>query len=189
MDIFIQFSLTFVLERSVENESAWVQIMASRLTGAIPLKLINVDKHDDVIKWKHFPRYWSFVRGIHRSPVNSPHKGQWRVALMVSLVCARINGRVNNREAGDLRRHHAHCDVTVVKMFDTIWHNYTIAFEHPRLATGKTITDESAWSVQMTWRQAICNEQDRKWMHVIQTSQLLTPCRLVMPYGVVDEPT
>ena len=31
--------------------------------------------HDDVIKWKHFPRYWSFVRGIHRSPVKSPHKG------------------------------------------------------------------------------------------------------------------
>ena len=36
--------------------------------------------HDDVIKWKHFPRYWPFVRGIHRSPVNSPHKGQWRRA-------------------------------------------------------------------------------------------------------------
>ena len=33
-------------------------------------------EHDDVIKWKHFPRYWPFVRGIHRSPVNSPHKGQ-----------------------------------------------------------------------------------------------------------------
>ena len=32
--------------------------------------------YDDVIKWKHFPRYWSFVQGIHRSPVNSPHKGQ-----------------------------------------------------------------------------------------------------------------
>ena len=32
------------------------------------------DIHDDVIKWKHFPRYWPFVRGIHRSPVNSPHK-------------------------------------------------------------------------------------------------------------------
>ena len=25
--------------------------------------------HDDVIKWKYFPRYWPFVRGIHRSPV------------------------------------------------------------------------------------------------------------------------
>ena len=23
-------------------------------------------QHDDVIKWKHFPRNWSFVRGIHR---------------------------------------------------------------------------------------------------------------------------
>ena len=70
--------------------------------------------HDDVIKWKHFPRYWPFVRGIHRSPVNSPHKGQWRGALMPSLICARINGWVNNREAGDLRRHQAHCDVIVM---------------------------------------------------------------------------
>ena len=41
--------------------------------------------YDDVIKWKHFPRYWPFVRGIHRSPVNSPHKGQWRGALMFFL--------------------------------------------------------------------------------------------------------
>ena len=51
--------------------------------------------HDDVIKWKHFPRYRPFVRGIHRSPVNSPHKGQWRGALMFSLIGARINGWVN----------------------------------------------------------------------------------------------
>ena len=57
--------------------------------------------HNDVIKWKHFPRYWPFVRGIHRSPVNSPHKGQWRGALMFSLICDWINGWVNNREAGD----------------------------------------------------------------------------------------
>ena len=69
--------------------------------------------HDDVIKWKHFPRYWPFVRGIHRSPVNSPHKGQWRVALVFSLICTWINGWVNNREAGDLRRHRAHYDVIV----------------------------------------------------------------------------
>ena len=46
--------------------------------------------HDDVIEWKHFPRYWPFVRGIHRSPVNSPHKGQWRGALMFSLICVWI---------------------------------------------------------------------------------------------------
>ena len=26
--------------------------------------------HDDVIKWKHFPRYWPFVWGIHRLPAS-----------------------------------------------------------------------------------------------------------------------
>ena len=70
--------------------------------------------HDDVIKWKHFPHYWPFVWGIHRSSVNSPHKGQWRRALMFSLICVGINGWVNNREAGDLRCHHAHYDITVM---------------------------------------------------------------------------
>ena len=57
--------------------------------------------HDDVIKWKHFPRYWPFVRGIRRSPVNSPHKGQWRRALMFSLICAWMECWVNTREAGN----------------------------------------------------------------------------------------
>ena len=40
----------------------------------ITQRRINCGCHDDVITWKHFPRYWSFVRGIHRSPVNSPQK-------------------------------------------------------------------------------------------------------------------
>ena len=66
-------------------------------------------EHDDVIKCKHFPRYLPFVRGIHRS-----HKGQWRGALMLSLICAWINVWVNNRETGDLRRHRAHYDVIVM---------------------------------------------------------------------------
>ena len=70
--------------------------------------------HDDVIKWNHFPRYWPFVRGIHQSPVNSPHKGQWSGALMFALIWTRINGWVNNGEAGDWRRHRAHYDVTVM---------------------------------------------------------------------------
>ena len=43
-----------------------------------------------------------------------PHNGQWRGALMFSLICARINGWVNNREAGDLRRHRVHYDVIVM---------------------------------------------------------------------------
>ena len=77
-------------------------------------KQTTSQNHDDVIKWKYFPRYWPFVRGIHRSPVNSPHKGQWRRALMLSFICARINDWVNNGEAGDLRRHRAHYDVIVM---------------------------------------------------------------------------
>ena len=70
--------------------------------------------HDDVIKWKHFPPYRPFVQGIHRSPVNSPHKGQCRGALMFSLICACINGWESNREAGDLWRHRTYYDVTVM---------------------------------------------------------------------------
>ena len=62
----------------------------------------TISNHDDVIKWKHFPLYWPFVRGIHRSPVNSPHKGQWRGAFVFSLICAWTNGWVNNRGAGGL---------------------------------------------------------------------------------------
>ena len=53
---------------------------------------LNELTHDDVNKWKHFPRYWPFVRGIHRSPVNSPHKGRWRGALVFSLICAWMDG-------------------------------------------------------------------------------------------------
>ena len=59
--------------------------------------------HDDVIKWKHFPRYWPFVRGIHQWPMNSPHKGQWRGALIFSWICVWINGWENIREAGDTK--------------------------------------------------------------------------------------
>ena len=79
--------------------------------------------HDDVIKWKHFPRYWPFVRGIHRLPVNSPHKGQWRGALMFSLIYAWIKCWINNREAGDLRRHRAHHDVIVMHQWYDITHS------------------------------------------------------------------
>ena len=79
------------------------------------------DTHDDVIKWKHFPRNWPFVREIHRSPVNFPHKGQWRGALMFSFIYAWINDWVNNREAGDLRRQHGHYDVIIMKSLISWW--------------------------------------------------------------------
>ena len=86
------------------------------VTACIGPKGITSLPHDDVIKWKHFPRNWPFVRGIHWSPVNSSHKGQWRRALMFSLICVWINDWVNNRETGDLRRYRAHYDVIVMPM-------------------------------------------------------------------------
>ena len=92
---------TLVLRLSCTNRSKWFHWFGPIF-------------HDDVIKGKHFPRYWTFVRGIHRSPVNSPRKGHWRVALMLSFICAWINCWVNNREAGDLRHHRSHYDVVVM---------------------------------------------------------------------------
>ena len=47
----------------------------------------------------------------------SPHRGQWRGALMFSLICAWTNDWANNRDAGDLRRNCAHYDVTVMFLF------------------------------------------------------------------------
>ena len=56
------------------------------------------------------------------SPVSGEfpaHKGQWRGALVFSLICAWINGWENNGEAGDLRRYRAHHDVIVMDMVST----------------------------------------------------------------------
>ena len=100
-----------------------------------------------------FPRYRPSVRGIHRSPVISPRKDLWRGALMF-IWSAWLNGWVNNREAGDLRRHRAHYDVTVMHNFHTVvvlgmrlygciatcpakmrYQNYSTEFPHLYLAT------------------------------------------------------
>ena len=85
-------------------------------------------EHDDVIKWNRFPRYWPFVRGIQRSPVDSPHKGQWRGALMFSLIRAWTNDWTNNRSDGDLKRNRAHYNVIVMEIICITW-----TFISPRL--------------------------------------------------------
>ena len=102
------------------NFSNWQQgvlnwLVACHMTEPACLLMNRVQWfHDDVIKWKHFPRYWPSLGGTHRSPVDSPHKGQWRGALMFYLICTWTNSWVNNRDAGDLRRHGDHYGVTVM---------------------------------------------------------------------------
>ena len=91
------------------------------MSGAVVVEDTPSWTHDNVIKWKHFPRYWSFVRGIHRSPVNSPHKGQWRGALLFSFEL-RLNKRLSKQSLGwrfetpscSLRRH---CNASLTKSF------------------------------------------------------------------------
>ena len=138
--------------------------------------------------WRHevktFPRYCSFVWKIHRPPVNSPHKGQWREALICSLIFAWTNGWVNNRDAGDLRRNRAHYDVTVMldhyhsELFSsgtfTEFHNIN-ALRHPAIIwicatqisiglTGKKISE--MWT---SWLQIIIvlnsKLMAKKWQH------------------------
>ena len=68
--------------------------------------------------WRHqmetFSASLAICAGIHRSLMNSAHRGQWSGALMFSLIYACINVWINNREADDLRRHGTHYDATVM---------------------------------------------------------------------------
>ena len=125
------------------------------------LHLFRISRGDDVIKWKHFPRYWPFVRVIDRSPVNSPHKGQWRGALMFSVICARKNGCVNKRETGDLRRYCAHHNVIVMnlesvnifwrflkKQQDTFFRN---VYANAALPIDKTMNVSNHTSHHLSW--------------------------------------
>ena len=74
-----------------------------------------IHKHDDVINGNiALRRYWRLVKGIHRSPVDFPHRGQWGEALVFSVICYWTNSWANNLGADDLRRRCAHYYVTVV---------------------------------------------------------------------------
>ena len=74
-------------------------------------------------KWRHQWDTFDALLAIcvGNSPLNSPRKDQLRGALMFSLICAWINGWVNNREAGDLRRFRANYDVIVMRLNSLPW--------------------------------------------------------------------
>ena len=79
--------------------------------------------HDDIIKWKHFPRYWPFVRGTHRSSVTGSRWISLTKASDAELWCfflsaLWINGWASNHGAGDLRRHRAHYDGIIMDWID-----------------------------------------------------------------------
>ena len=104
----------------------------TRSWGTMILTLYNEWVHGDVIRWNIFRvtgPLWGFPSVTSwfpsqkpvtqsLSPVDSSHKGQWRGALMFSSICAWTSGWANNRGVGDLRRHRAHYDVTVIFVFE-----------------------------------------------------------------------
>ena len=117
----IVFNVITFENRCEQSQGTWRwQAVAARfkfyrhISNIKRTKSQNWNVHTGVIKWKHFPRGWPFGLGIHQSPVNSPHEGQWPGALIFYLIFTWINDWVNNREAGDLRHGRAHYKVTLM---------------------------------------------------------------------------
>ena len=70
-----------------------------------------------ILTWswcRQMETYSALLTLYEGDPLDSPHKGQWRGALMFSLICAWTNGWANSRDTGDLGCHHALYDVTVM---------------------------------------------------------------------------
>ena len=85
-----------------------------------------------------FSALLAICAGNSPAPVNFPHKGQWRGALMFALICVWINAWVNNRKAGDLRRYCAHYDVIVMLL--------------PHLSGAKEFTPQVPWELTVSRR-------------------------------------
>ena len=66
---------------------------------------------------------------------------------MFSLICVWINGWVNNRQAGDLRRHRGHYDVSVMRLGPTVLSQTNIIF--------KTFSSWDPTSMQQTDREHV----------------------------------
>ena len=128
------------------------------------------------MKWKHFPRCWSFVRGIHRSPVNSTHKGQWRGGLMFSLICARKHDWANNREAGDLRRYPAHYSVTVMSIIKCGMYYQSIS-KLQRVKFG------NSWAISYTlyWACDYLSMSGLKLNHISNEQTGMIRCQSIKP--------
>ena len=110
--------------------------------------------------WRHqmetFSALLALCAGNSPVPVNSPHKGQWRGALMFSLIYAWINDWANNREAGDLRRHRGHYDVIVMGYSDTgtlvpvkYLGGISVKFTYQNHRKSTTTRKQTFWKVNM----------------------------------------
>ena len=126
--------------------------------------------------WRHQMETFSALLAIcaGNSPVNSPHKGQWRGALLFSLICFWINGWVNNRKAGDLRRYRAHYDVIVMKARDFYgtefnWPSVCMQIVWQSMLCGST-TQNSPYDKVISPAISLCNRQIKCVLNLNQTN-------------------
>ena len=135
-----------------------------------------------------FSALLAICAGNSPDPGEFPHKGQWRGALMFSLICVWINGWVNNHEAGDLWRHLAHYDVTlmtcpVVRNPSAPWCNLRALFIY---GTGNSSVSIKAYlhfprhlpqEGSLTGYKSHLNEhQHINWFNLIKGNQCLMYC-------------
>ena len=124
--ILFCFVIIILLLFAVSCDS-FAYVIQGHLNGTRPITQMSMcypgsdnalDRWPVLTWWRHqmetFSALLALCAGNSPVPVNSPHKGQWRGALMFSLICVRINDWVNNREVGDVRRHRGHYDVSVM---------------------------------------------------------------------------
>ena len=120
--------------------------------------------------WRHQIETFSALLVI--CAVNSPHNCQWRGALMFSLICVWINGWVNNREVGDLRRYRAHYDVTAMYALLT-----TAMIVYPN--NQPTCVDNAQKNIFLQIEQA--------WVHLVAIlSTVIATPRPFIPNDVCD---
>ena len=117
--------------------AARLLFLSNRSQGSGPARdpsVSSIPYGSRVAWWRHqmetFSALLAICAGNSPVPGYSPQKGQWRGTLMFSLICVWINDWVNNREAGDLRRDHAHDDVTVMGPIRSIKTQYTWRFRY-----------------------------------------------------------
>ena len=109
--------------RTKRNDTEPWRVLKDLMSSRSPIPCFYNQLWQDPVlaRWRHqmetFFALLAFVRGIHRSPVNSPQQRPVTRSFDVFFDRRLKNGLVNNREAGDLRRHRTHYDVAVM-----VWH-------------------------------------------------------------------
>ena len=160
-------------------KSHWIQ-MAYQFLASRPMESQWHTKHDDVIKWKHFPHYWPFVWGIHQPPMNSLQERQWWSFDVFFDLC--LNKRLSKHSGGwwvempsrSLWRHCMLCTVSIdfnhnffICQLLNLWakHKYTFYIWLAMNITVNKIMNSAVWKSQLThlplvlWKDSQTYEQ------------------------------